>query len=204
MRLLVVIASIVGVICVGCGESSTVTHRGATKHNQLKGGSAPEDLRVVEPVTYGNLTIFPVVSTESKNEDRFITLDEGLKAGTVEILELGAGNPDQGQNAPANPGDGDYDQQTGNAANPAPANDDPSREDEQVDSNESFPIDNLEEEEEQLEQTDLTTQARPPIVQLPAQNSGEEINPPDGLQQGQATPDVFDGNIPNVPALQYG
>jgi hypothetical protein len=36
------------------------------------------------------LTIFPVSSKVPKNDDRFITLDEGLAAGTVKIIEVGA------------------------------------------------------------------------------------------------------------------
>lgn len=54
-------------------------------------------LTVGQPVTYRNLTIFPVVSVLPRDNDRFITLDEGLRAGTVEIREVGgaAGAPNQ-------------------------------------------------------------------------------------------------------------
>jgi hypothetical protein len=45
---------------------------------------------VGEPIRCKNLQIFPVSSTVPKNEDRFITLDEGLAAGTVEVFEVGA------------------------------------------------------------------------------------------------------------------
>jgi len=48
------------------------------------------DLTVGEPIVFRNLSIFPVTSKTPRHEDRFITLDEGLSAGTVEILELGA------------------------------------------------------------------------------------------------------------------
>ncbi len=44
---------------------------------------------VDEPVRFKNLVIFPVSSRIARNGDRYITLDEGLKAGTVEISELG-------------------------------------------------------------------------------------------------------------------
>lgn len=43
-----------------------------------------------EPVRHENLTIFPVISAVARNDDRFITLDEGLKSGQVEVLEVGA------------------------------------------------------------------------------------------------------------------
>lgn len=49
-----------------------------------------KDLVVGEPIVFRNLSIFPVTSRKPRNEDRFTTLDEGLRAGTVEIVELGA------------------------------------------------------------------------------------------------------------------
>ena len=47
------------------------------------------DWIVGEPLHHANLTIVPLLSTSPRTDDRFITLDEGLKAGTVEILEVG-------------------------------------------------------------------------------------------------------------------
>ncbi len=48
------------------------------------------DFVVGEPIRHGNLTIFPVTARTPRDADRFITLDEGLKAGTVTIFEVGA------------------------------------------------------------------------------------------------------------------
>jgi len=48
------------------------------------------ELKVGAPLRHGNLTVFPVISRKPQDADRYITLDEGLKAGTVEIRELGA------------------------------------------------------------------------------------------------------------------
>ena len=45
---------------------------------------------IEEPLRYGKLTIFPILSRESKNQDRFLTLREGLESEQVKILELGA------------------------------------------------------------------------------------------------------------------
>jgi hypothetical protein len=42
------------------------------------------------PISHENLTIFPVISMTPRLEDRFVTLEEGLKDGTVEIVEMGA------------------------------------------------------------------------------------------------------------------
>ena len=48
------------------------------------------DLVIGEPIHFQNLTIFPVSSKRPRTSDRFITLDEGLAAGTVEIFERSA------------------------------------------------------------------------------------------------------------------
>src|SRR5205807_5295200 len=58
------------------------------------------DYVIGEPLRYENLTIFPVASATPRTDDRFVTLDEGLKAGTVEIRERGGGLP--GANLPPN------------------------------------------------------------------------------------------------------
>jgi hypothetical protein len=47
-------------------------------------------LLIGAPFRHGNLAIFPVLSKTPRNADRFITLDEGLKARTVEVREMGA------------------------------------------------------------------------------------------------------------------
>jgi hypothetical protein len=45
--------------------------------------------RVGEPVQFENLIVYPVLSTISISPSRYITLDEGLKKGTVIVSELG-------------------------------------------------------------------------------------------------------------------
>jgi hypothetical protein len=47
--------------------------------------------RVLDPIASGNLLLFPVVRTDGKSigETPFITLDEGLKSGEVEVTEAG-------------------------------------------------------------------------------------------------------------------
>ena len=60
---------------------------------RASGGTETADLGgflIAAPVSYRNLAIFPVLSKVPKTEDRYITLEEGLKAGTVEIYEVGA------------------------------------------------------------------------------------------------------------------
>lgn len=45
---------------------------------------------VGKPIRHRNLTLFPVTSRAPKNDNRFITLDEAVKAGSVKIYEKGA------------------------------------------------------------------------------------------------------------------
>jgi hypothetical protein len=60
------------------------------------------DFVIGAPVVYRNLTIFPVSSKTAKNQDRFITLDEALKQGSVQIQEKGAtNNASQRANSPS-------------------------------------------------------------------------------------------------------
>jgi len=49
-----------------------------------------DDLVIGKPFVFQNLAVFPVSSKAPRQSDRFITLDEGLRAGTVEIFERGA------------------------------------------------------------------------------------------------------------------
>jgi hypothetical protein len=56
------------------------------KGNRYEGG-----LQVLAPVSYKNLTIFPVRGRDLPGSDAYITLDEGTKAGTVVITERGGG-----------------------------------------------------------------------------------------------------------------
>lgn len=49
--------------------------------------------RVLEPITQGNLTIFPVVAGRAHDTRGFLTLDEGLRSGQVEVTEAGRARP---------------------------------------------------------------------------------------------------------------
>jgi hypothetical protein len=49
-----------------------------------------ESLHVIEPITHGNLTIFPVVGGTDYDTSHIMTLDEGTKAGTVVVTEQGS------------------------------------------------------------------------------------------------------------------
>ena len=64
-------------------------------------GVAYADYIIGEPLSHNNLAIFPISSKTLRNQDRYITLDEGLAAGSVKVVELGAeqgGTPTSGSN----------------------------------------------------------------------------------------------------------
>ena len=46
--------------------------------------------RLLEPITYENLTVFPVVSSSGYDTSQFLTLEEGLSSGEVVVREQGA------------------------------------------------------------------------------------------------------------------
>ena len=47
------------------------------------------DYKVLAPIRHGNLTVFPVVASSTHDTKAFLTLDEGLKSGEVEVTESG-------------------------------------------------------------------------------------------------------------------
>jgi hypothetical protein len=56
-----------------------------------KSTQRPEgDWRILDPVTYENISIFPVVSGSSQDTSSFLTLEEGLASGEVLVSERGA------------------------------------------------------------------------------------------------------------------
>ncbi len=47
------------------------------------------EYKVLQPISHGNLTIFPVVAAKSHDTTDFLTLDEGIRSGEVEVTEVG-------------------------------------------------------------------------------------------------------------------
>ena len=73
------------------------------------GGTKPEDdWRLLEPITYENLTLFPVVSASGHDTRSFLTLEEGLSSGEIIVREQGADTivRNRDQNRPVPPGYG--------------------------------------------------------------------------------------------------
>jgi hypothetical protein len=48
------------------------------------------DWRLLDPITYENISIFPVVSSVSRDTSAFVTLDEALSSGDVVVREQGS------------------------------------------------------------------------------------------------------------------
>jgi hypothetical protein len=55
----------------------------------LPGGKAGGRWRILEPVRYENLAVFPVVVRDAADTAGFLTLDEGLASGQVVVTETG-------------------------------------------------------------------------------------------------------------------
>jgi len=53
-------------------------------------GKQEGEWRLLEPVSYENLTVFPVVSSSGYDTSAFLTLEEGLSSGEVTVSEQGA------------------------------------------------------------------------------------------------------------------
>jgi hypothetical protein len=54
------------------------------------GGMASPGYKVLNPISHGNLTIFPVVTSTTHDTSGFITLDEGIRSGEVVVTEAGS------------------------------------------------------------------------------------------------------------------
>jgi len=55
----------------------------------LDAGQVSPKYKALEPITEGNLTVFPVVAAETHDTSGFLTLDEGMRHGEVVVTEAG-------------------------------------------------------------------------------------------------------------------
>jgi hypothetical protein len=60
------------------------------ENSKFQGGARNSGWRILEPVSYENMSVFPVVASNTRSTDEFITLDEGLSSGAVTVSERGA------------------------------------------------------------------------------------------------------------------
>jgi hypothetical protein len=67
-----------------------VTLATSGRRQAFAGEPSAADYKVLAPIRHGNLTVFPVVTAASHDTAGFLTLDEGLKSGAVEVTESGS------------------------------------------------------------------------------------------------------------------
>ena len=96
MQRLVALALAVCTLAGVAGLSAVAKDPPAPQQPPAKPAAAPAktdglgEFVIGDPVRYQNLTVFPVATKTLKNEDRYLTLDDGLKAKLVEVYEVGA------------------------------------------------------------------------------------------------------------------
>ncbi|HEX3559999.1 MAG TPA: DUF6569 family protein [Pyrinomonadaceae bacterium] len=76
--------------CALLSAAALLPARTALNVGSAKGRTGSGEWTVLAPVSYKNLTIFPVRARGASATDAYITLDEGTKQGTVVITEKGA------------------------------------------------------------------------------------------------------------------
>ena len=82
MKVTVFLSTMVLAIAVGLVEAGWQEVRAGQPASAL-------DYKVLAPIRHGSLTVFPVVTAASHDTGNFLTLDEGLKSGEVEVTESG-------------------------------------------------------------------------------------------------------------------
>jgi hypothetical protein len=80
------ILTVLAVITIVGGLSFICAAPYTTKSSQHPEG----DWRILDPVVYENIAIFPVVSSSSQDTSSFLTLEDGLASGEVIVSERGA------------------------------------------------------------------------------------------------------------------
>jgi hypothetical protein len=92
MRQFIVAVCVTGVCACTCRQLSAekVGQPAASAAQDQLVGKPYGDYIIGNPVSHENLTVFPISSKAARNNDRYLTLDEGLAAGTVKVLEVGA------------------------------------------------------------------------------------------------------------------
>jgi hypothetical protein len=82
----VVIGGLLGITTLG-----GLAFVGSAPGSPAAPSSRPEgDWRLLDPVTYENISVFPVVSSYSQDTSPFLTLEEGLATGEVLVREQGS------------------------------------------------------------------------------------------------------------------
>ncbi len=83
----------VGFVASICLRSDAQKKANPSPDGQAMAGTPYGDYTIGNPVSFENLSIFLITSRTLKNQDRYTTLDEGLAAGSVKVVEVGAASP---------------------------------------------------------------------------------------------------------------
>jgi hypothetical protein len=82
----VIVSALVSIVTMGA-----LAFVWAAPRSSSPAPSRPEgDWRLLDPVTYENVSVFPVVSSSGQDTSAFLTLDQGLSSGEVVVSEHGA------------------------------------------------------------------------------------------------------------------
>src|SRR5260370_20277 len=85
-----IFAALIGGL-LGITTLGGLTFVGSVPESPAAAPSRPEgEWRLLDPVTYENISVFPVVSSQSQDTSPFLTLEEGLATGEVTVAEQGA------------------------------------------------------------------------------------------------------------------
>jgi hypothetical protein len=77
--------ALLGISALGSAAFVLRTSGAASPRPKLDG-----DWRLLDPISYENVSIFPVISSVSQDTSEFVTLDEGLSSGEVIVREQGS------------------------------------------------------------------------------------------------------------------
>jgi len=84
------IGSLLGLSSLSAFGAPGFIFSGGTGTPAPAAGAPSGGWRLLEPVTYENLSVFPVVSVSANDTSEFLTLDEGLASGEVQVREQGS------------------------------------------------------------------------------------------------------------------
>jgi len=75
---------LLGVLAIIVLATQFMASAGAGETSPISG-----DYKLLEPISHGDLTVFPVVSSKARDTSEFLTLDEGIRSGEVVVTEMG-------------------------------------------------------------------------------------------------------------------
>jgi hypothetical protein len=82
--------SFVGFATLGIGVLGFLWSAPSSPGNPTPPGKGEGEWRLLEPISYENLTVFPVATSSERDTTGFLTLEEGLSSGNVVVQEQGA------------------------------------------------------------------------------------------------------------------